>query len=291
MLSSAVDTEHYAFHGDDRLKSEAPQTAWLDGNPSAVTSSGAETRRMSEGKGSWGLLALSFQTLGIIYSDVDTSPVYTMNGLWPATGPVPSAEDVVGGISAIVWALTIIPLVKYVFIALRFGTGEGEGGIFALYQGLYPSIYLAASDFVTNVSTTDSCSPKSTRKRRVPPPRMRWPLLIWALFGTSLTMADGVFTAAVSVTSAVGGIAVAKPEVANSVVPISIGFLLVLFLAQPFGTHKLSVVFAPGTVHSSALHFGSIADLELADVEGYSQYEVTGIWLLLIAGSGITNIT
>lgn len=64
MLSSAVDTEHYAFHGDDKLESEAPQTAWLDGNPSAVISSGAETRRMSAGKDSWGLLALSFQTLG-----------------------------------------------------------------------------------------------------------------------------------------------------------------------------------------------------------------------------------
>ncbi|EIM80921.1 potassium transporter [Stereum hirsutum FP-91666 SS1] len=263
MHSSPVDVEDSAFHGGDKLKSEAHQTACLEGNPSADISSSAETRRMSTVKSRWGLLALSFQTLGIIYSDVGTSPVYTMNGLWPATGPVPSAEDVVGGISAIVWALTIIPLVKYVFVALRFGTSEGEGGIFALYQGLYPYTSLGVSDVVANISPTDPCSPKPMRKRRIPPPCMRWPLLIWALFGTSLTMADGVFTAAVSVTSAVGGIAVAKPEVFNSVVPISIGFLLVLFLAQPFGTHRLSVAFAP----------------------------VTGIWLLIIAGSGICNIT
>ena len=76
------------------------------------------------------LLVLSYQTLGkwridacrtiphnypgIIYSDVGTSPLYVLNGIWPASGPVPSKEDVIGGISAVVWALTLIPLIKYV---------------------------------------------------------------------------------------------------------------------------------------------------------------------------------
>lgn len=108
-----------------------------------------------------------------------------------------------------------------------------------------------------------------------------------ALFGTSLTMADGVLTASVSVTSAVGGIgelltnksrvlhsdttagiAVAKPSVANHVVSISIvrlvalarflsliprqAFLLVLFLSQPLGTARLSTIFAPG-MHAAPL--------------------------------------
>lgn len=51
---------------------------------------------------------------GIIYSDIGTSPLYVLNGIWPAAGPVPPAEDVIGGISAIIWSLTLLPLVKYV---------------------------------------------------------------------------------------------------------------------------------------------------------------------------------
>lgn len=51
---------------------------------------------------------------GIIYSDIGTSPLYVLNGIWPGSGSVPSEEDVLGGISAIVWSLTLLPLVKYV---------------------------------------------------------------------------------------------------------------------------------------------------------------------------------
>jgi len=76
-------------------------------------------------------------------------------------------------------------------------------------------------------------------------------------------MADGILTAAVSVTSAVGGIAVAKPSVASHVVAISEVFLLLLFLSQPLGTARLSFIFAP----------------------------ITFVWLLLLAGTGIFNIT
>jgi K+ potassium transporter len=77
------------------------------------------------------LILLSFQTLGtlpvpppssyndvhhsgIIYSDIGTSPLYVLNGIWSTSGPVPPKEDVVGGISAIIWSLTLLPLCKYV---------------------------------------------------------------------------------------------------------------------------------------------------------------------------------
>ena len=59
-------------------------------------------------------------------------------------------------------------------------------------------------------------------------------------------MADGILTPAVSVTSAVSGIGVAQPSVINSIVPVSIGFLIVLFFIQQFGTAKLAYTFAPG---------------------------------------------
>lgn len=88
-------------------------------------------------------------------------------------------------------------------------------------------------------------------------------MLAWCLFGTSLTIADGVFTPAVSVTSAVGGIAVAKPSVTEQIIPISIVILLVLFIAQRFGTAHLAFLFAP----------------------------ISFVWFLLLASTGIYNIT
>ena len=51
---------------------------------------------------------------GIIYADLGTSPLYVLNGIWPADGPVPPEEDVIGGVSAIIWAIIILPLIKYV---------------------------------------------------------------------------------------------------------------------------------------------------------------------------------
>ncbi|KAF8476540.1 potassium transporter [Russula ochroleuca] len=208
--------------------------------------------------GGLALVILSFQTLGIIYSDIGTSPLYVLNGIWPTDGPVPPKDDVIGCISAIVWSLTFLPLLKYVFICLHFGTHEGEGGTFALYQGIYPP-----KVFEKSPTHESLMAGRRSRQNPKPPKSLRWPILIWALFGTSLTMADGVLTAAVSVTSAVGGIAVAKPSVSKDVVSISIAFLVVLFLAQPLGTSRLSVAFAP----------------------------ITFVWLLLLASTGIYNIT
>ncbi|KAJ7131679.1 potassium transporter [Mycena crocata] len=206
------------------------------------------------------LFFLSFQTLGIIYSDIGTSPLYVLNGIWPSSGDVPPREDIIGGISAIIWSLTLIPLIKYVFISLFFGTGEGEGGPYALYQGLYPP-----EDHDGNLDRTltgESYKVPSRRSSTISE-RFRLPLLAWCLFGTALTMADGAFTPAVSVTSAVGGIAVAKPSVTEQIVPISIVILLVLFLAQRFGTSGLGFMFAP----------------------------ISCVWFLLLAGTGIYNIT
>ncbi|KAF9561755.1 potassium transporter [Agrocybe pediades] len=207
------------------------------------------------------LLVLTFQTLGIIYSDIGTSPLYVLNGIWPSSGPVPSKEDIIGGISAIVWSLTLLPLLKYVWISLFFGTKEGEGGSFALYQGIYPREDI---DFDSDRTLTgDTIGKKELAKSRTVKETIRWPLLLWCLFGTALTMADGVFTPAVSVTSAVGGIAVAKPSVISDIIPISVVFLVALFFVQQFGTAKLSFLFSP----------------------------IAFIWFLLLIGTGIYNIT
>ncbi|KAG7440895.1 potassium transporter [Guyanagaster necrorhizus] len=232
--------------------------------PSALETGLRQKRTAVHLKG-FALLQLSFQTLGIIYSDIGTSPLYVLNGIWPSTGEVPSKEDIIGGISAIIWSITILPLVKYVFTSLRFATQEGEGGSFALYQGLYPpkekdydADRTLTGDYGRELMRMSPSPVKATMKEK-----LRWPLLLWCLFGTALTMADGMFTPAVSVTSAVGGIAVAKSSVTNNIIPIAIAFLLALFFVQQFGTARLAVTFGP----------------------------ISCIWFLLLAGTGIYNIT
>ncbi|KAG8908675.1 hypothetical protein FRC01_007307, partial [Tulasnella sp. 417] len=105
-----------------------------------------------------------------------------------------------------------------------------------------------------------SLSTRSSSEKLGP---IKWPLLAWTLFGTALSIADGILTPAVSVTSAVAGISIAKPNVINSITPISIAFLIALFGAQRFGVHRLSLAFAP----------------------------LTMIWLLLLGTTGIYNIT
>ncbi|KAF8627713.1 hypothetical protein AX15_004284 [Amanita polypyramis BW_CC] len=216
------------------------------------------------------LALLTFQTLGIIYSDIGTSPLYVLNGIWPTSGSPPSREDVIGAISAIIWSITLLPLLKYVIISLRFGTGEGEGGTFAIYQGLYPP---ADEDHEADRTlTVDSSQDRKGHydmatsflisKRRIAKV-LRWPLLIWCLFGTALTMADGIFTPAVSVTSAVGGMAVAKASINKDVIPVSIAFLVVVFFIQQFGTHRLSFLYSP----------------------------ISSLWFFALASTGIYNIT
>ncbi|QRV99501.1 high affinity potassium transporter [Ceratobasidium sp. AG-Ba] len=202
-----------------------------------------EDRRRALQVGGTALLVLTFQTLGIIYSDI-------------ASGPLPSEEDVLGGISAIVWSLTLVPLLKYVGFALSFGTGEGEGGTDDEDRSLtHDSSYKFKYD-------TPGASSASSTARLGKNSRLKWYLLPWTLFGTALCIADGVFTPAVSVTSAVGGIAIAKPYVSSKIIPISIAFLIGLFLVQRFGTARIGKVFAP----------------------------VTLMWLLLLGGTGIVNI-
>ncbi|KAF7348337.1 hypothetical protein MSAN_01787700 [Mycena sanguinolenta] len=229
-------------------------------NFSVSLESGINKKRTAVKLNGAALFFLSFQTLGIIYSDIGTSPLYVLNGIWPASGGAPSEEDIIGGISAIIWSLTLLPLVKYVFISLLFGTHEGEGGSYALYQGLYPP---EDHDGNLDRTLTGDTYKDASNKASTISERFRLPLLAWCLFGTALTMADGILTPAVSVTSAVGGIAVAKESVSSKITPISIVILLVLFIAQRFGTAGLAFLFAP----------------------------ISCIWFLLLAGTGISNIT
>ena len=147
-------------------------------------------------------------TLGIIYGDIGTSPLYVMKAI---VGKQPiNPEVVLGGISCIFWTLTIQTTFKYVMLTLR-ADNKGEGGIFSLYALI----------------------------RRT---KVRW--LIWpAVIGGSALLADGIITPPISVSSAIEGLRMYNPEIPT--VPIVIAILTALFFIQQFGTKFVGNFFGP----------------------------------------------
>ena len=147
-------------------------------------------------------------TLGIIYGDIGTSPLYVMKAIIGA-GPI-NAAIVLGGVSCVFWTLTLQTTIKYVLITLN-ADNNGEGGIFALYALV-----------------------KRTK--------IKW-LIIPAVIGGSALLADGIITPPISVSSAVEGLRTFYPSI--NTVPIVIGILFILFFIQQFGTNIVGKFFAP----------------------------------------------
>ena len=158
---------------------------------------------------------MALGALGIVYGDIGTSPLYAMDQLFFGRASAPTTEEVLGGVSLVIWTITIIVAVKYAILVLR-AQNDGEGGLFALYGLLH-----------------------ELKKRGTTP-------LLWALMlGAGLLFGDGIITPAISVVSAVEGLQVATPSLSNAVVPITIGLLTVLFAIQYKGTSGIGIVFGP----------------------------------------------
>src|SRR6476469_7943143 len=151
-----------------------------------------------------GIAGLSLLALGVVYGDIGTSPLYAAKETFNPQHGIPlTTENIIGGVSAIFWALMIVVSLKYVTLVLRAGN-RGEGGIMAL-------LALATS---------------SVRDR----PRLRNALLAVGVFGAALFYGDAVLTPAISVLSAVEGLEVGTDALKPYVVPLSAGILIVLFL-------------------------------------------------------------
>ena len=147
-------------------------------------------------------------SLGIIYGDIGTSPLYVMKAILGSH--IINADVVLGGVSAVFWTLTLQTTIKYVLITLS-ADNHGEGGIFALYALV-----------------------KKTK--------IQW-LIVPAIIGGSALLADGIITPPISVSSAVEGIRTFYPQI--NTIPIVIGILFVLFTIQQFGTKLVGKFFAP----------------------------------------------
>lgn len=152
-------------------------------------------------------LAAMLMTLGIVFGDIGTSPLYVMKAV-TATGETLGEDYVLGALSCVIWTLTLQTTVKYVVVALR-ADNHGEGGILALYALL--------------------------RKYR-----RKW-VYVLAVVGASTLLADGVITPAITVTTAVEGLRGVWPGLPT--VPIALGVVSGVFFIQRFGTRHIGNVF------------------------------------------------
>ncbi|XP_010271963.1 PREDICTED: putative potassium transporter 12 isoform X2 [Nelumbo nucifera] len=203
----------------------------------------------------WRTLALAFQTLGVVYGDLGTSPLYVFSDVFSKV-PIKSDVDVLGALSLVMYTIALLPLAKYVFIVLK-ANDNGEGGTFALYSLIcrYANISL-----LPNRQQTDEHI--SSFKLKLPTPELeralnikeglerrsslKTLLLLLVLMGTSMIIGDGILTPAMSVMSSVSGLQGQIPGFdTNAVVILSIVILVGLFSIQRFGTSKVSFMFAP----------------------------------------------
>jgi KUP system potassium uptake protein len=147
-------------------------------------------------------------TLGIIYGDIGTSPLYVFNAILGTR--VISEQLVLGGMSLVFWTLILITTFKYVYLALK-ADHKGEGGIFALYALIrsHPA---------------------------------KWPIIA-TLIGCSALIADGFITPPISISSAIEGLEILYPDLPT--LPIVVSILIMLFVFQQFGTSVVGGVFGP----------------------------------------------
>lgn len=165
------------------------------------------------------LAALALGAIGVVYGDIGTSPLYTIQVIFSEGTGVPlTPPNILGAISSIFWLLMFVVTFKYVLLVLR-AHHKGEGGVMALLS-------LAVS----------SLRPQDKRSRG---------LLLLGVFGAALFYGDSVLTPAISVLSAVEGLQVAAPGLAAQVLPIAIGILIGLFWFQRHGTHAVGRFFGP----------------------------------------------
>ncbi|KAI8553722.1 hypothetical protein RHMOL_Rhmol05G0038600 [Rhododendron molle] len=223
---------------------------------------------------------LAFQSIGVVYGDIGTSPLYVYSSTF--TEGIKHNDDILGVLSLIIYTITLIPLIKYVFIVLR-ANDNGDGGTFALYSllcryakvGLTPSQQAEDGDISNfrlelpnNRLKRASWVKSSLEKSRF----AKYFLLFAAMLGTSMVIGDGVLTPSISVLSAVSGLQEATSSITQGyshhsvyvpgkIVWISVAILVLLFSVQRFGTDKVGYSFAP----------------------------VISIWFLMIAGIGVYN--
>jgi KUP system potassium uptake protein len=185
------------------------------------------------------LAVTTLAALGIVFGDIGTSPLYSFRecfSLESGHGAPINPHNLVGAASLIVWSLILVVSVKYLFIILKLDN-RGEGGILAL----------------------STLIRRATKRLGGADPRK---VLIFGLAGAALIYADGMLTPAISVLSAVEGLTISQPQLAEWTVPASVLVLVGLFSIQRYGTGKVGKLFGPVVL----LWFGALSVLGLRGI-------------------------
>jgi KUP system potassium uptake protein len=190
------------------------------------------------GSGGGAGLALTLGALGVVFGDIGTSPLYAIQTVFGIdNGAVrPTAGDVYGVISMVFWSVTLIVSVKYVVFIMR-ADNDGEGGVMALAAFARRAMGNASARRLAGV-------------------------LALGVLGAALFYGDSVITPAISVLSAVEGLSVSAPKLAEFVVPIAAVILTLLFVVQRWGTQRVGNLFGPIMV----LWFATLGVVGLAEV-------------------------
>ncbi|CAA6670630.1 unnamed protein product [Spirodela intermedia] len=226
------------------------------------------------------VLTLAYQSLGVVYGDLSTSPLYVYKSTFAEDiEHSETNEEIYGVLSFVFWTLTLVPLLKYVFIVLK-ADDNGEGGTFALYSllcrharvGFLPNGQLADEELSAYKRRDGSAcreapphGPAARMKRTLESHRVLQTLLLFlTLVGTCMVIGDGVLTPAISVFSAVSGLELSMTKEHHKYVevPVACVVLVCLFALQHYGTHRVGFLFAPVVV----------------------------VWLLCISSIGVYNI-
>ena len=167
------------------------------------------------------LPAVMLAAIGVVFGDIGTSPLYALKECFDPKHGIPfSVEALYGVISMMIWALFIVVTFKYVFFVMR-ADNKGEGGVLSLMALALRSI------------KSDS--------------RQYFLIMVLGMLGACMLLGESVITPAISVLSAVEGIAIATPQLANAVIPISVIILIALFVIQKYGTAAVGKWFGPIT--------------------------------------------
>jgi KUP system potassium uptake protein len=221
--------------------------------------------------------ALSLGALGVVFGDIGTSPLYTLREcLHAAGGPNAAREDLFGILSLMFWSLIMVVTVKYLTFVMR-ADNHGEGGIFALLA-IVPDRFRATAARTGTVTG----------------------MALLAVIGAALLYGDGVITPAISVLSAVEGLAVASPRLSPIVVPLTCVILIGLFSIQRRGTGDVGKIFGPVMV----VWFATLAGLGIFHIShhpeiltalsphhGFAFFARHGLRGALILGSVVLVVT
>jgi KUP system potassium uptake protein len=183
---------------------------------------GRHAKTPSANRRTTGQGALALGALGVVFGDIGTSPLYTVQTVFNPSDPHPvqaSIESVFGVISLIFWSVTIAVTITYVLLVMR-ADNDGEGGILAL---------------ITLIRRRHASGGRRTKVA----------LAALGVFGASLFFGDSMITPAISVLSAVEGVKVAAPSLEDLILPITAAIIIVLFLAQRIGTGAVGRIFGP----------------------------------------------